>query len=626
MKLYLKECKKIASSILYYLFIAILVFSWSQNFRGVTQAEINRANGITPAAVGFERPLLSKPSKEGNYFGSKISEEDPEAIMTGVTRTLLSEYEDNSYATYPLGYYKAITLSSSKQKQVLEILCEITGLTEEELKNLPDDYFPAVTGTMISFEAMNVDKDGNLNMEVEGGAETKSEDNKYKHFVSQVTYEHFKKLMQVMEDIIGEKGSQYSHEMMITYFGISEMNYEEALEEYNQTINKDKVTGGFARLFCDYMGLELGLYPIFLVVMIWMKDRMSNAAELIYSRKVSSAKLVISRYAASITMILLPILLLSFESLVPLITFGAEKSIVIDYFAYIKYILWWLLPEVMVLCAIGIFFTLLTDSPIAIVIQFLWWMVDKGITGLSGDTKFTTLMIRHNTLRGYEIIQEDLQIICMNRLLMAGIGILFVILSIWILTLKRSHWGMIRWRLKAVVPVRCVSCITDAWRILKVNFHLAIRTNLLVSFAYLLTIPLLRGISNLDRAHSAECLEQSVILIGIFLIVPLNKPEQSKAIREVVYAKKISHWKILLLRFATSILLLTMMICLFCGIMIWKNCTFPFGAYAEETVRRAMALGSLGLAVSILSNSVMAGYLASAAYFLLNFVGNTTTR
>ena len=82
----------------------------------------------------------------------------------------------------------------------------------------------------------------------------------------------------------------------------------------------------------------------------------------------------------------------------------------------------------------------------------------------------------------------------------------------------------------------------------------------------------------------------------------------------------------MLLRFATSILLLTIMICLFCGIMIWKNCTFPFGVYAAETAIRAMALGSLGLAVSILSNSFMAGYLASAAYFLLNFVGNTTTR
>ena len=438
MKLYLKECKKITASIIFYLFIAILIFSWFQNFRGVTQTEINWANGIEPADIGFERPLLSKPSEKDDYFGSKVSEDNPEAIMTGVTRALLSEYEANSYATYPLGYYKAITLSGDEQKQVLGILCEITGLTEEKLKNLPDDYFPAVTGTIISFDAMNVDKDGNLNMEMGSGTDTKSEDNKYAHFVSQVTYEHFKELMRKTEAIIGEKGSQYSPEMMLTYFGMSEMTYEEALEEYNQTINQDKVTGGFARLFCDYMGLALGLYPVFLVVIIWMKDRMSNATELIYSRKVSSTKLVLSRYLAGITMVLIPVLLLSLESLVPLMSFGAKNGIQIDCFAYIKYIVWWLLPEVMVVCAIGMFFTLLTDSPIAIALQFLWWMVDKGATGLSGDTKLTTLMIRHNTLRGYETIQEDLQIICMNRLLMAGIGILFVVLSIWVLTSKRK--------------------------------------------------------------------------------------------------------------------------------------------------------------------------------------------
>lgn len=438
MKLYRKECKKIAGIIVYYLFIAILAFSWFQNFHGVTQKEINWAKGITPADIGFERPLLSKPSEKDDYFGSKVSEDNPEAIMTGVTRALLSEYEANSYATYPLGYYKAITLSGGEQKQVLGILCEITGLTEEELKNLPDDYFPAVTGTIISFDAMNVDKDGNLNMEMGSGTDTKSEDNKYAHFISQVTYEHFKELMRKMEAIIGEKGSRYAPKMMLTYFGMSEMNYEEALAEYEQTINQDKITGGFARLFCDYMGLELGLYPIFLVVIIWMKDRMSNATELIYSRKVSSIKLVLSRYLAVITMVLIPLLLLSLESLVLLMSFGAKNGIQVDCFAYIKYIVWWLLPEVMVVCGIGMFFTLLIDSPIAIVFQFLWWMVDKGVTGLSGDTKLTTLMIRHNTLRGYEIIQKDLQIICMNRLLMAGIGILFVILSIWILNYKRK--------------------------------------------------------------------------------------------------------------------------------------------------------------------------------------------
>lgn len=168
--------------------------------------------------------------------------------------------------------------------------------------------------------------------------------------------------------------------------------------------------------------------------------------------------------------------------------------------------------------------------------------------------------------------------------------------------------------------------IIGAWGIFKVNFLLAIRTNLLLAAAYLLTIPLLRGIANLDMVHSAECLEQSVVLIGIFLIVPLNVPEQSKAIQEVVYTRKIPHWKILLLRFSMSTLLLIMLICLFSGMMLWKNCTFPFTAYAAGTIISAMALGSLGFAVSILADSAIAGYLTSAGYFLLNFLGNISDK
>lgn len=163
---------------------------------------------------------------------------------------------------------------------------------------------------------------------------------------------------------------------------------------------------------------------------------------------------------------------------------------------------------------------------------------------------------------------------------------------------------------------------TGALSIFRVNFILSVRTDLLLAAAYLLTIPLLRGIANLDMVHSAECLEQSVILIGIFLIVPLNLPEQPKAIQEVVCTRKIPHWKILLLRLAMSTLLLVLLVCLFAGIMIWKNCNFPFMAYATGTIISAMALGSLGFAIAILTNSVIAGYLASAGYFLLNILGN----
>ncbi len=436
MKLYIRECRRIATSIIYYLFIAILVFSWFQNFRGVTKTEIDWANGIAPTNVAFDRSLLAKPLEDDKFFGSKVSEDDTEAIMTGVTRALLMEYENNAYSSYPMGYYKAITLSDNEQARVMEILCEITGLTEEQLNNLPQNYFPAVTGTIILLDAMQFDENGNI---IVGSQTDDNQDaDKTEKFIPQVSYERFKEMMREMEAIIGEEGTQYSTKMMITYFGMSEMTYEEAYAEYNQTIEQDKVTGGFARLFCDYMGLALGLYPIFIVVIMWLKDRTSNTTELIYSRKVSTLKLILSRYFASITMVLIPVILLTFESLIPLVSFGADKGIFVDYLAYIKYIFWWLLPTTMIVSAIGMFFTLLTDSPIAIVLQFLWWTVDKGMTSLSGDTNIATLMIRHNTLRGYEIIQEGFETICMNRLLLVGLSILFVILSVCVLGQKQK--------------------------------------------------------------------------------------------------------------------------------------------------------------------------------------------
>ena len=430
------------TSFVYFLFIVVLVFSWFGQFCGVTKTEIDWANGKTSETGSFDRPLLAEPKEDDDYFGTKTSEDNPEEIMTGVTRVLLMEYKRNVYATYPLPIrnYKAVSLDSKEQARVLEILCEVTGLTKEQLSNLPKSYFPAVTGTIISIDNADYDEDGNFYISSKDGKATSGSKkmDKTKRFVSQVTYERFKELMHEMETMIGEEGSHYQMEMMIAYFGMSEMSYEEACAEYDQTIKDDKVTGGFARLFCDYMGLSLGLYPIFIIVFMWLKDRLDNMTELLYICRISSLKLVLTRYLASITMVLIPVILLSFESLIPLISFGNKHSISIDYFTYIKYILCWLLPTVMMVSATGVFFTLLTDSPFAILLQFLWWIIDRGATGLSGDTKWTTLMIRHNTLRGYELIKDSFHVICINRLLMAGISILLIILSVWVLQQKRK--------------------------------------------------------------------------------------------------------------------------------------------------------------------------------------------
>lgn len=160
------------------------------------------------------------------------------------------------------------------------------------------------------------------------------------------------------------------------------------------------------------------------------------------------------------------------------------------------------------------------------------------------------------------------------------------------------------------------------WGILKTNFCLSIRNNLLLAALYLLIVPVLRGIENLDEVHSAECLEQSVILIGILIIVPLYAAEQRAAIREVVFTRIIPQWMILLMRIIMAVIMLVSLTGIFAGIMIMKNCTFPYMSYVLGTVASEIALGSIGFFTAVLSNSVIAGYLVSIGYFLFNYLGN----
>ncbi|RKI37224.1 hypothetical protein D7V86_14150 [bacterium D16-51] len=159
------------------------------------------------------------------------------------------------------------------------------------------------------------------------------------------------------------------------------------------------------------------------------------------------------------------------------------------------------------------------------------------------------------------------------------------------------------------------------WEILKANFRLSIQNNLLLAVLYLLIIPVLRSIENLNEVYSAECLEQSVILIGILLIVPLHAAEQGAAIKEVVFTRKIPQWMILLMRTIMAIIILLFLTGTFAGIMIMKNCTFPYMSYVIGTAISELALGSVGCFAAVLSDSVIAGYLVSIGYFLFNYLG-----
>lgn len=161
--------------------------------------------------------------------------------------------------------------------------------------------------------------------------------------------------------------------------------------------------------------------------------------------------------------------------------------------------------------------------------------------------------------------------------------------------------------------------------ILKINFNLAVQNNLILAVLYLLIIPIFRGISNLNAVHSAECLEQAVSFIGIFLIVPLAAPEQPKDIQEVIYVRQIPYTKILLARLIMSLAALFILIGGFAAIMLIQNCTFTFIHYVAGTTISAMALGSVGFLAAVVSNHFVIGYFVAVGYYLLNFLGSISS-
>ena len=435
--MFLKEMKKTVCSVVYLLFLVLMIYNWYENFYGVTEKEIRKAyesdSSVYSTVTGGA--ILAEPDPETGSYGTK-SEENPEKIMCGGTDKLIIEYLNNSYATYPVSYYKEVILDEEEQEKILEIIQEITGLNEEQISNLPDDYFPRVNGNIIHMES-GAETEMDIAADI-GEADVAAEAKDYtKHFISQVTYDRFKELMAEASDIIGP-GSNYTRDNLLLYYGQVEMDYEEAVDEYHTTIYDDKVTIAFARLFCDYLSRTLGLYPVFLAVAMWMRDRRCRMQELINVKAIGTAKLIIVRYLALLAAVLIPVFLLSLESLVPLVEFSVETGIEIDLFAFAKYILWWLLPTSMIVLALGMFLTILTRTPVAVIVQLVWWFMDSSFTELSGDTGLFTLMIRHNLLNGSELIRQDLGIIWMNRGIMAGVAVLLVLLSIVIYDMKRG--------------------------------------------------------------------------------------------------------------------------------------------------------------------------------------------
>ncbi len=376
-----KEIKKTVVSITFLVFIiALLAFPLSQD------------------VLNFSNDTLTVP-EQGEDYGIQ-QKEVPELIMPVAFNSLYNEFAANEYIAYPIGFYKNVKLNEADKEKMAKIISTLSEVPVNDLL----DYDTSANSTEV----------------------TLSDD---------ISYEEFKECMKQADDLIGG-GSNYSENNLLNYSYVK-ITYEEATTNYNLIVNEDKFTGAYARLFCDYVGIILSILPVFIAVAICLKDKRAKMNDLIYARKTSSFELILSRYFAVVVSVMLLTVILAYIS--NSTVWGQYSGMALDYFAPLKYAIGWLMPSVMIASAIGMFFTELTGTPIAIAIQGLWWFIDLnvGVGRLRGVHSLFELTPRHNSLGNTQIFLDEFHTLVTNRLIIAGVALLLVAATVIIYEQKR---------------------------------------------------------------------------------------------------------------------------------------------------------------------------------------------
>lgn len=426
--LFLQELKKIVFSVSYVLFLIVIVFAL--NSQGVFH---------------FSGGRISRPQPGGNY-GTK-HEEIPEIIMPAALEGLWGEFCQNHYVTYPIGLIKNVRLNDREQAEIAEIISEITGIDKDTILGAQADMTDVGNNEfVIGMDGnMQIDSDGNIVFSQEDNANDTNDITDIKETLitvrSDMDYSEFRDLMQRVDDILGG-GSDYSAKSLIG-FGTVPVSYEEAVQRYDLCLSRDKITGGYARLFSDYAAvMVMSLLPVFPAVLMCMKDRQAKMTEIIYTRKISSAKIIVFRYLAIMTAVMIPVIILSYVSNSSV--WGIYDGAELDYFAPLKYDLGWIMPGIMIAAAVGMCLTELTNTPIALAVQGFWWLLDvnAGFRSVSDGYAIFRLAPRHNAgemsyFRTQDYI-DNFRRLTANRLLFAGLSMFLIAVTIVVYEAKRK--------------------------------------------------------------------------------------------------------------------------------------------------------------------------------------------
>ncbi len=415
--LYFKEIKKVALSITF----AVLVFALI-------------AMSVSQDILDFSDTIITEPQPGENY-GIQIKE-IPKQIMPAAFDSLCKEFSVNKYVAYPIGFYKTVKFGDKDREKMAEIISALSGMSADNILGYHTESSPKDKIEITLDDAQNYTTQDDRSIIINNNnTGSNSEMPIELTLKADISYETFKSYMKQADDLIGG-GSRYS-ESYLLQFGYVAITYDEATEEYNSVLKNDRFTGAYARLFSDYICVFISILPVFVSVALCLKDRRARMNDLIYVRRISSIKLQFTRFLAIVTVIFIPTIILAYISNISV--WGSYDGMTLDYLSPFKYVLGWLLPSAMISTAVGMFFTEITNTPIAIVIQGLWWFIDINIgTRKTGaDYSLFQLTPRHNSLGNTQIFIDGFDTLVANRIMFAVAALILVIASAVVYELKR---------------------------------------------------------------------------------------------------------------------------------------------------------------------------------------------
>lgn len=461
-RLFILECKKIVTSVIYWLFVAAMAVVFWLNYGKVDEEQIREASN--PSSLFY-------CAQDGQYADEQnhlLGKDGQDQMMLGLTKRLLQSYKNNSYEYYPFGYIKVKVFSDSEQNIVLKYLQEITGMDQtefltgiEETTELSDSSEVSVSGGgqyiarsgtgkmneagQYEFEpdeweyVENPNSTGEKEETAFKGTEDSLEKEGSEDFSIQVSFQRFMEIMDEISGMIG-KNSYFSRSLIELYYGDNDMGDSSVtLKQHEEFYNRDQITGAFARYYCDSIALAVLILPVFVIAAMMAGDRRNKVMEPVYTKPVSGFKLVFVRYLAAVGMMLAPVLLLPLRSFIILAQYANASGVAIDLFAFPKYIFGWILPTLLFVAALSLFLNVLAGSSVSVLAMGIIWMFFKPSVGkiAGGNYELCDIVIRHNTLKGFGKMMEHFDLLVMNRIFIMGISFLFVLLSVWIYQVKR---------------------------------------------------------------------------------------------------------------------------------------------------------------------------------------------